>query len=189
LEAKEQQAGSTAEAEDTNVETVTPVQEESFEGEVEVIDAQALALEASRKLADENHERYMRVQADYDNFRRRSRQEKEDFAKYASSKLIEQLLPIVDNFERALAASQSAKDFDVLIKGIEMTAKQLEQVLASEGLKPIESVNQPFNPEFHQAIMQIESAEHEEGVIVEEVQKGYILKDKVIRPAMVKVSM
>jgi molecular chaperone GrpE len=196
LEAKEQKSASTAESEDTNVETVAPGQEESFEGEVEVIegeveviDAQALALEASRKLADENHERYMRVQADYDNFRRRSRQEKEDFAKYASSKLIEQLLPILDNFERALAASQSVKDFDILIKGIEMTAKQLDQVLASEGLKSIESVNHPFNPEYHQAIMQVESAEHEEGVIVEEVQKGYILKDKVIRPAMVKVSM
>jgi molecular chaperone GrpE len=189
LEAKEQHADATAEAEDTNVETAAPVQEESFEGEVEVMDPQALALEASRKLADENHERYMRVQADYDNFRRRSRQEKEDFAKYASSKLIEQLLPIVDNFERALTASQSVKDFDILIKGIEMTAKQLDQVLASEGLKSIESVNQPFNPEYHQAIMQVESAEHEEGVIVEEVQKGYILKDKVIRPAMVKVSM
>jgi molecular chaperone GrpE len=189
LEAKEQQAASTAEAEDTSVETAAPVEEESLEGEVEVMDAQALALEASRKLADENHERYMRVQADYDNFRRRSRQEKEDFAKYASSKLIEQLLPIVDNFERALAASQTVKDFDALIKGIEMTAKQLDQVLASEGLKSIDSVNQPFNPEFHQAIMQVESAEHEEGIIVEEVQKGYILKDKVIRPAMVKVSM
>jgi molecular chaperone GrpE len=197
LEAKEQQSAATTESEDKNVETAAPVlEEESFEGEaeviegeVEVIDAQALALEASRKLADENHERYMRVQADYDNFRRRSRQEKEDFAKYASSKLIEQLLPIVDNFERALAASQSVKDFDILIKGIEMTAKQLDQVLASEGLKSIESVNQPFNPEYHQAIMQVESAEHEEGVIVEEVQKGYILKDKVIRPAMVKVSM
>jgi molecular chaperone GrpE len=192
LEAKDQQqAAAATEAVDTNVEAVNLDQEESSEEEVdvEVVDAQTLALEASRKLADENHERYMRVQADYDNFRRRSRQEKEDFAKYASVKLIEQLLPIVDNFERALSASKSVKDFDVLIKGIEMTAKQLEQVLESEGLKSIESVNQPFNPDFHQAIMQVESADHEEGVIVEEIQKGYKLKDKVIRPAMVKVSM
>jgi molecular chaperone GrpE len=191
LEAKDQQqAAATTEAVDTNVEAVNRDQEESSEEEVkvEVVDAQTLALEASRKLADENHERYMRVQADYDNFRRRSRQEKEDFAKYASTKLIEQLLPIVDNFERALAASQQVKDFDALIKGIEMTAKQLDQVLESEGLKSIESVNQPLNPDFHQAIMQVESEDHEEGVIVEEIQKGYMLKDKVIRPAMVKVS-
>jgi molecular chaperone GrpE len=189
LEAKEQQQAASAEAVDANLEATNPVQDESCEAEVEVIDPQTLALEASRKLADDNHERYMRVQADYDNFRRRSRLEKEDFAKYASMKLIEQLLPIVDNFERALAASQQAKDFDALIKGIEMTAKLLDQVLESEGLKSIESVNQPFNPDFHQAIMQVESEGHEEGIIVEEIQKGYMLKDKVIRPAMVKVSM
>jgi molecular chaperone GrpE len=197
LEAKEQQAATTeANTEsntetntETNTEAVTLLEEETIEAEVHVVDAPSTELEALRKLADENHERYMRVQADYDNFRRRSRLEKEDFAKYASMKLIEQLLPIVDNFERALTASIQVKDFDVLIKGIEMTAKQLDQVLESEGLKSIESVNQPFNPEFHQAIMQVESEEHEEGVIVEEVQKGYMLKEKVIRPAMVKVSM
>jgi molecular chaperone GrpE len=186
LEAKEQQA--TAEAVDANAETTTDADAEVIEAEVEVDDAHAAELQGLRKLADENHERFMRVQADYDNFRRRSRLEKEDFAKYASLKLVEQLLPIVDNFERALAASQQAKDYDALIKGIEMTAKQLDQVLESEGLKSIESVNQPFNPEFHQAIMQVESEEHEEGIIVEEIQKGYMLKDKVIRPAMVKVS-
>jgi molecular chaperone GrpE len=193
LKAKDQQqtAATAEEAVDANVEGINLEQEEAdaAEVEVEVVDAQTLALEASRKLADDNHERYMRVQADYDNFRRRSRQEKEDFAKYASVKLIEQLLPIVDNFERALTASKSVKDFDILIKGIEMTSKQLEQVLDSEGLKAIESVNQPFNPDFHQAIMQVESEDHEEGIIVEEIQKGYMLKDKVIRPAMVKVSM
>jgi molecular chaperone GrpE len=190
LEAKDQQqqAAAAAEAVGANVEAINPDQEEAIDVEVEIVDEHAVALEAARKLADDNHERYMRVQADYDNFRRRSRQEKEDFAKYASVKLIEQLLPIVDNFERALAASKSAKDFDVLIKGIEMTAKQLDQVLESEGLKSIESVNQPFNPDFHQAIMQVESEDHEEGIIVEEIQKGYTLKDKVIRPAMVKVS-
>jgi molecular chaperone GrpE len=185
LKAKEQQAEVTA-------DTATVVEEtEAFEavGEVQELDAQAIELEGLRKLADENHERYMRVQADYDNFRRRSRLEKEDFAKYASAKLIELLLPIVDNFERALASSQQVKDFDAIIKGIEMTAKQLEQVLTEEGLKAIESVGQPFNPDFHQAIMQVESEEHDEGIIVEEIQKGYLLKDKVLRPALVKVSM
>jgi molecular chaperone GrpE len=189
LEAKEQQAAAAQEVNETNAETATLVEEEAVETEAQVVDAHSIELEGLRKLADENQERYMRAQADFDNFRRRSRLEKEDFAKYASMKLIEQLLPIVDNFERALAASQQAKDFDALLKGIEMTAKQLDQVLAQEGLKSIETVGQPFNPEFHQAIMQVESTEHEEGIIVEEIQKGYILKEKVIRPAMVKVSM
>ncbi|TMV43847.1 nucleotide exchange factor GrpE [Paenibacillus mesophilus] len=145
-------------------------------------------LEEQRKLADEHYQRYLRTQADFDNFRRRSRQEKEDFAKYASGKLIEQLLPIVDNFDRAISVSKENKDHDSLLKGVDMIYRQLDQVLVQEGLKPIESVGQPFNPEYHQAIMQVESEEHEEGIVVEEVQKGYMLKDKVLRVAMVKVS-
>lgn len=146
-------------------------------------------LEKARMQAEENYQRMLRVQADFDNFRRRARAEKEDFAKYASLKLIEQLLPIVDNFERALSSSKENKDFDALAKGLDMTYRGIDQLLTAEGLKPIDSVGQPFNPEFHQAVMQVESEDHEEGIVVEELQKGYILKDKVIRPAMVKVSM
>jgi molecular chaperone GrpE len=146
-------------------------------------------LDELRKQSEENYQRYVRAQADFDNFRRRARQEKEDFAKYASLKLIEQLLPVVDNFERALSSSKETKDFDALIKGLDMTYRQLDQLLVQEGLQPIEAIGQPFNPEFHQAIMQVESEEHGEGIILEELQKGYILKDKVVRPAMVKVSI
>ncbi|MDU0202218.1 MULTISPECIES: nucleotide exchange factor GrpE [Paenibacillus] len=151
--------------------------------------AEASELEKVRVQAEENYQRLLRVQADFDNFRRRARAEKEDFAKYASLKLIEQLLPIVDNFDRALASSKETKDFDALAKGLEMTYRGMDQLLTAEGLKPIEAVGQPFNPEFHQAVMQVESDEYEEGIVVEELQKGYILKDKVIRPAMVKVSV
>lgn len=147
-----------------------------------------LQLEEQRKLADDNYQRYLRTQADFDNFRRRSRQEKEDFAKYASGKLIEQLLPIVDNFERALSAGKDNNDYEALLKGVDMIYRQLDQVLAQEGLQRIESVGQPFNPDYHQAIMQVKSDEHEEGIVVEEMQKGYKLKDKVLRVAMVKVS-
>jgi molecular chaperone GrpE len=141
-----------------------------------------------KKQAEDNYNKFLRTQADFDNFRRRSRQEKEEFAKYASMKLIEQLLPVIDNIERALAASRDSKDYDALVKGVDMTFRQLDQVLAQEGLKPIEAVGEPFNPEFHQAIAQVESDEHEEGVVVEQLQKGYMLKDKVLRPAMVKVN-
>lgn len=145
-------------------------------------------LEQLRQQADEHYQRYLRTQADFDNFRRRSRLEKEDFAKYASMKLLEQLLPIVDNFERALSSTKDNKDFDALAKGVDMIFRQLEQVLEQEGVKKIEAAGQPFNPDFHQAIMQVDSEEHEEGTVVEEIQKGYLLKDKVLRPAMVKVS-
>ncbi|MFD0870549.1 heat shock protein GrpE [Chlamydia abortus] len=146
-------------------------------------------MEELRRQAEENYQRYLRAQADFDNFRRRTRQEKEEFAKYASLNLIEQLLPVVDNFERAIESSKGTKDFDALVKGLEMTFRQLDQVLQQEGLKPIEAVGQPFNPEYHQAVMQVESEEYEEGIVVEELQKGYVLKEKVIRPSMVKVSM
>lgn len=165
-------------------------QEEAVEQEASAEAAeQPDELAQLRVQAEENYQRFLRVQADFDNFRRRARTEKEDFAKYASLKLIEQLLPVVDNFDRALSSSKETKDFDSLVKGLEMTFRQIDQVLAQEGLKPIESVGQPFNPEIHQAVMQVESDEHEEGIVVEELQKGYMLKEKVIRPAMVKVSV
>ncbi|GIQ69712.1 nucleotide exchange factor GrpE [Xylanibacillus composti] len=148
--------------------------------------------EEAAKLRAENEElsqRLLRLQADYDNFRRRTRQEKEEFAKYASSRLLEELLPVVDNFQRALTASSENSDYEALSKGVDMIYRQFEQILEQEGLQPIEAVGQPFNPELHQAIMQVESDEHDEGIVVEEVQKGYKLKDKVLRPSMVKVSM
>lgn len=140
------------------------------------------------KLAEENQQRYLRAQADFDNFRRRTMKEKEELGQYASMKLISQLLPVVDNFERAVAAASVNGDFESLAKGVDMIFRQLEQTLEQEGLKAMNVVGEPFNPEFHQAIMQVESDEYEEGIVVEEVQKGYILKEKVLRPAMVKVS-
>ncbi|REK77427.1 nucleotide exchange factor GrpE [Paenibacillus paeoniae] len=140
------------------------------------------------KQAEEAQQRYLRAQADFDNFRRRTVKEKEELAQYASMKLINQLLPVVDNFERAIAASSSNNDFESMAKGVDMIFRLMSQTLDAEGLKPIVAVGEPFNPEFHQAIMQVESDEYEEGIVVEEVQKGYMLKEKVLRPAMVKVS-
>jgi len=141
-----------------------------------------------KEQVEEQQQRFLRAQADFDNFRRRTMKEKEELGQYASMKLIEQLLPVVDNFERAIAATGANKDFDSLAKGVEMIFKQLAQVLEQEGLKPMATVGEAFNPDFHQAIMQVESDEYEEGIVVEEVQKGYIMKEKVLRPAMVKVS-
>ncbi|SMF88617.1 molecular chaperone GrpE [Paenibacillus uliginis N3/975] len=146
-------------------------------------------IENLRNEMSEHQQRTLRVQADYDNFRRRTQKEKEELAKYASSKLVTELLPVFDNFERALAATEDNPEFESFSKGVGMIFRQLETVLNAEGLTAMNSVGQPFNPEFHQAIMQVESDDYEEGIVVEEVQKGYMLKDKVLRPAMVKVSM
>ncbi|XID95399.1 nucleotide exchange factor GrpE [Paenibacillaceae bacterium WGS1546] len=141
-----------------------------------------------QRLADDHHNRYLRAQADFDNFRRRTTKEKEELAQYASMKLITELLPVLDNFERALQSGGEAADTASFAKGVDMIYRQLVQVLEAEGLKAMEVVGQPFDPELHQAIMRVESDEHEEGTITEAVQTGYTLKDKVIRPAMVKVT-
>ncbi|SDC71320.1 molecular chaperone GrpE [Paenibacillus sp. UNCCL117] len=185
----EQQTDTNEQAERATYEA--PESEQANSGHAETTqsdDAVQAQLEEAKNQAEEHYQRLLRTQADFDNFRRRTQKEKEDQAKYASLKVIEQLLPVVDNFDRALSASKENKDYDALAKGIDMIFRQLEQVLTAEGLKPMEVVGQPFNPEFHQAIMQVESEEHEEGIVVEEIQKGYLLKDKVLRPAMVKVS-
>jgi Molecular chaperone GrpE (heat shock protein) len=137
---------------------------------------------------EEYRQRLLRSQADFDNYRRRTQREKEEMAKYASAEIITRLLPVLDNFERAIGASKDSGDFEALAKGVDMIHRQLLQLLEQEGLKPMETVGQPFNPEFHEAVMRVESDEHEEGTVVEELQRGYILKDRVIRPAMVKVS-
>ena len=172
---------------------ITTEQQDSVEEVVaEDVNAEETTVEQSEdnnaQLIEELQAKVLRVQADYDNFRRRTVKEKEELAKYASMKLIEQLLPTVDNFDRALEASAATKDYDSFAKGVDMIFRSLLQVLENEGLKVMEPVGQPFNPEYHQAVMTVESDEYEEGVVVEQLQKGYVLKDKVIRPAMVKVS-
>ncbi|WP_424766722.1 nucleotide exchange factor GrpE [Paenibacillus sp. sgz302251] len=170
-------------------ETVAEEQAEQVteDDAVEVLGEDA-RYEELMKQVEEHQQRYLRAQADFDNFRRRTIKEKEELGQYASMKLIGQLLPVVDNFERAVAAASANGDFESLAKGVDMIFRQLEQTLEQEGLKAMNVVGEPFNPEFHQAIMTVESDEHEEGIVVEEVQKGYILKEKVLRPAMVKVS-
>ncbi|MFD2333823.1 nucleotide exchange factor GrpE [Cohnella sp. GCM10020058] len=144
--------------------------------------------EELKRQTEEAYQRQLRVQADFDNYRRRTLKETADLQKYASLKLVTNLLPVLDNFGRALQTSSEGSESDSFVKGIDMINRQLWQVLEAEGLKVMEPVGQPFDPELHQAIMQVESEEYEEGIVVEVVQPGYWLSDKVIRPAMVKVS-
>ncbi|WP_314584629.1 nucleotide exchange factor GrpE [Paenibacillus terrigena] len=179
---------------DHHEETMSSHTEAASEADQDTAQAAPLSeveLEIQRltELAEENNNRYLRAQADFDNFRRRTVKEREELAKYASLKVVEQLVPVLDNFERAIQASGDNQDFESFSKGVQMIFRQLSQVLDQEGLQQMNAVGQPFNPEYHQAIMQVESDEYEEGIVVEEVQKGYMLKDKVLRPAMVKVSM
>ncbi|MGC4375974.1 nucleotide exchange factor GrpE [Fictibacillus sp. Mic-4] len=137
---------------------------------------------------EETTQRMLRIQADYENFRRRTREENAKQLKYKSQSLIEQILPALDNFERALNVDAGQDQTKTLLQGMEMVYRQLKEALKSEGLEEIQAVGAAFDPNLHQAVMQVESNEHEANTVVEELQKGYMLKDRVIRPSMVKVS-
>lgn len=149
---------------------------------------QELLSEVSRLNAEvqELQNRLLRTTADFDNFRKRARQEKEDMSKYATLRLVQEILPVLDNFQLAMAAGNT--DAESLKKGVEMVFRQMQSTLEREGIVAMNAVGQPFDPNFHEAVMQVESAEHESGIVVEELRKGYLLHDKVVRPAMVKVS-
>ena len=147
-------------------------------------DADAIREKYEAELAEKEN-RYLRLQADFENFRRRTRQEKEELGNLVTQNLLKDLLPFLDNFERALAAENS--DAESLRAGVEMMYKQLVEALKKEGLEYIETKGKPFDPNFHQAVMRVEDAEKEDGEIVAELQKGYMAKGRVIRPSMVQV--
>jgi len=138
-------------------------------------------------LVEEYKERLLRLQADFDNFRRRTRQEKEEIYKYASEKLVVALLPVLDNFELALAAEDDSKS--AYKAGVQMIYKQLLDILEKEGVKPVPAVGEVFDPAKHEAVAQDNSGQYPPNTIVEEFRRGYTLKDKVIRASMVKVAV
>jgi molecular chaperone GrpE len=145
-------------------------------------------LESAKTQVAEYYARLQRLQAEFDNYRKRTIKEKEDISKYASERLVGAILPVLDNFERAIDSAQTSHDVAAYAQGVEMIFRQLHDVLAKEGLAAIEAVGQAFDPNIHEAILSVESEEYSENTVVEEVQKGYYLKDRVLRPSMVKVS-
>jgi molecular chaperone GrpE len=164
--------------------------EEASAEDVQLEDAAALqekvnALQA--KLADTEN-RLLRLQADFDNYRRRSLLEREAAEKYRAQSLVLDILPALDNFERAMKVEAKDEQTSSLLQGMEMVYRQLLEALTKEGVEVIEAVGQPFDPHYHQAVMQVEDSQFESNTVVEEFQKGYKLKDRVIRPSMVKVS-
>ena len=137
---------------------------------------------------EEADNRYLRLQADFDNFRRRSRIELEASAKYRAQSIITDLLPAIDNFERALKMDVDNEQAKSLKQGVEMVYRSLLDALKNEGVEVIEAVGKEFDPHLHQAVMQAEDENFGPNIVVEEFQKGYMLKDRIIRPAMVKVN-
>lgn len=133
----------------------------------------------------ESEDRLKRLQADFENFRRRTRQEKEDLAAVVIQGMLTDMLPLLDNFQRAMAAE--AKDIESFKQGVEMIYKQFQEALAKNGLEAIDTTNAKFDPNFHQAVMRVQDPEKEDEMIAAELQKGYMAKGRVLRPSMVQV--
>lgn len=148
-------------------------------------------IEKARAEARENADRYVRLAAELDNLRKRYRQDQANQLQYANSELIGKLLPILDNFYRAVEHAPGSDDGDVpqeWVLGLTMVLRQFEDMLAAEGVTAIDAVGKDFDPSLHQAVLAEPSDEHEEGKVIGEMQRGYMLHDRVLRPSLVKVA-
>lgn len=145
-------------------------------------------LKTEKQKAQDFFDRYLRIQAEFENFRKRMDREKAEFLKYAMENFFRNLLPIIDNFELALDSAEKTSDLKGFSEGVKLIHKQFQDVLQREGLTILSSVGQIFDPTRHEAIMEIHSDEHDENTVVEEIKKGYYLKDRLLRPALVAVA-
>lgn len=174
-------------AEAVESKTASPEVNEEISIEDQLKAAQEKTAELEAKL-EEAENRYFRLQADFENSRRRARLDLEASEKYRAQSLITNLLPAIDNFERALQMEADSEQAKSVLQGMEMVYRSLLEALKNEGAEPIEAVGKEFDPHIHQAVMQVEVEGFDSNHVVEEFQKGYILKDRVIRPSMVKVN-
>jgi molecular chaperone GrpE len=177
-EKEDQQESQVEEEETLTADEVTT----EVKSEIETLKAE---LEQKQKDVLENADRVKRLQADFDNFRRRTRQEKEELSTFVVQGLIKDLLPLLDNLERAISVETS--DETSLREGVSMIYKQFFAALEKNGLESIKAVGEKFDPNFHQAIMRVEDADKEDDIVAEELQKGYSVHGRVVRPSMVKV--
>jgi molecular chaperone GrpE len=140
--------------------------------------------------ADDNWERLLRTTADFDNFKKRAARERQEAIKFANESLIQKIVPVLDNFEMALAAAQSSSTDGMksLSEGVAMIHAQLRQALAESGLEEISAIGQVFDPNLHEAVSQQESREIAEGHVLQQLRKGYKLRERLIRPATVIVA-
>lgn len=144
------------------------------------------AVEDKQRQVDEYKNRWYRAQADFDNYRKRIQKEIQDINLYAGEQLLKDFLPVIDNFERALVSLEGKENS--MYKGIELIYRQLRDIFEKHGVKEIQAQGKPFDPHFHEAVMQVESQDYEDDTVVEVLQKGYLYHTKVLRPSMVKVA-
>jgi len=154
------------------------------EGRIQHLEQQ---LAAKEKECHENWDRFLRERADLENFRKRANREKEELLNYCTKSLIEEILPVVDNLERALAHVGEERD-SAVVEGIRMTHCMLLAALKKFGVTPVAAAGAPFDPAYHQAMSQVPTEEYPPNTVVEEFQRGYMLKERLLRPAMVSVA-
>ncbi|MFP4550228.1 MAG: nucleotide exchange factor GrpE [Spirochaetales bacterium] len=185
-QAKVEQEGS-ADADAVDVEQSAKETETTETSEVSVLDERVKELQGEiQELTDQ----LLRKSADFDNYRKRMLREREEFASSANRELLLDLLPIVDDFERAIKSTEDSSDFEALHNGVSMIEKQFVSMLERKWkLTRFDSVGEEFDPQRHEAMMTEERADHDQSMVLEDFQKGYLLNEKVLRPAKVKVSV
>ena len=146
------------------------------------------ALAAKTEESKEINDKYLRLAAEFDNYKRLAQRDQRDQIRFGNEQLLKELLPVVDNLERAITASRNGGSPDVLIQGVDLTLKQLTGALTRFHVKPVETIGQPFDPATHQAVTSVASEKIPEQHVVDEFQRGYRLHDRILRPAMVSVS-
>jgi molecular chaperone GrpE len=184
----EQEASQSADAATAAQEAAAP-----FEGAIpgEISSEEFAEMRAQAGKAAENWDKYVRLNADFDNFKKRAARERQEAIRYANEGLLEKLIPVLDNFEMAMAAAnnpQGGGSADSLKTGVSMIATQLRSALTEAGLEEINAAGQPFNPNLHEAVSQQPSEDVPEGHVMQQLRKGYKLRDRLVRPATVVVS-
>lgn len=186
-----QTAEETKDAKDTDVNETESDDDALADAEAKADEKKGLFKKKEKDKKDEQieelNDRLKRQMAEFDNFRKRSEKEKSQMFDMGAKTIVEKILPVIDNFERGLAAVPDDKKDDPFITGMDKVYKQMLTELDAAGVKPIECVGQEFDPDFHNAVMQVENDELESGTVAQELQKGYMYKDSVVRHSMVSV--
>ncbi|ADL23450.1 TPA: nucleotide exchange factor GrpE [Staphylococcus aureus] len=164
------------------------IEETSDENVIEEIDPKDQKINELQQLADENEEKYLRLYAEFENYKRRIQKENEINKTYQAQRVLTDILPAIDNIERALQIEGDDETFISLQKGVQMVHESLINALKDNGLEVIKTEGEAFDPNIHQAVVQDDHPDFESGEITQELQKGYKLKDRVLRPSMVKVN-
>ncbi|HCZ2666083.1 TPA: nucleotide exchange factor GrpE [Staphylococcus aureus] len=164
------------------------IEETSDENVIEEIDPKDQKINELQQLADENEEKYLRLYAEFENYKRRIQKENEINKTYQAQRVLTDVLPAIDNIERALQIEGDDETFISLQKGVQMVHESLINALKDNGLEVIKTEGEAFDPNIHQAVVQDDHPDFESGEITQELQKGYKLKDRVLRPSMVKVN-